>query len=438
MSSNVKPKKGIFYGWFVLGACFFVMFVTTGARNGVGVFVIPMSDSFDWSRGTISIALALGWLVNGITQPFLGQAFDRYGGRKVIAVSLLVMGGGTVVLSQTNSIWFLILVYSIVISTATSGASMVTVHALLAKWFYRKRGIALSLSTSGASAGALVLAPFTAFLILEASWRITWGVLGGMILLLALPLALILIRDEPVDVGERPDGDADERDSSRNGGPRSTRRGPLEFDDWRDSYRTTPMWQLTGAYFVCGVTTAIISFHYVPFAVDRGFSLSTAALAFGLMSGLNVIGVLGIGVMSDRFGRKYLLGSVYAVRGLAYAMLLLAPDVMGLWGFALIAGLSWVATAPLTSALTADIYGLKNIGTLGGLASFAHQLGGALSILMAGLMYDWLGSYDVPFAIAGSMLVGASLASFAIRERRYSVRYQTGAEPVVAPAGGHD
>ena len=108
MSSNVKPKKGIFYGWFVLGACFFAMFVTTGARNGVGVFVIPMSDSFDWSRGTISIALALGWLVNGITQPFLGRLYDRYGGRKVIAVSLVVMGGGTVLLSQTNSIWFLI------------------------------------------------------------------------------------------------------------------------------------------------------------------------------------------------------------------------------------------------------------------------------------------------------------------------------------------
>ena len=130
------------------------------------------------------------------------------------------------------------------------------------------------------------------------------AVADAPLLPLALPLALILIRDEPADVGERPDGDSDERDSSRHGGPRSTRRGPLEFDDWRDSYRTTPMWQLTGAYFVCGVTTAIISFHYVPFAVDRGFSLSTAALAFGLMSGLNVIGVLGIGIMSDRFGRK--------------------------------------------------------------------------------------------------------------------------------------
>lgn len=431
-------RKGIYYGWFVLAACFFVMFVTTGARNGVGVFVIPMSEEFEWSRGTISIALAVGWFVNGITQPFLGRLYDRFGGRSVISVSLLVMGLATILLSLTNSLWSLIVVYSFVISIATGGASMVTVHALLARWFYRKRGVAMSIGTSGASAGALVLTPFTAYLILEVGWRVTWGVLGGMILLLALPLALILVRDEPADVGEQLDGETSEIPARSAGGGRQVRRGPLEVDEWPDSYRSAPIWQLTGAYFVCGVTTAIISFHYVPFAVDQGFSLGTAALAFGLMSGLNVIGVLGVGAVSDRLSRKWLLGTVYAVRGLAYLMLLLAPSSIGLWGFAVIAGLSWVATAPLTSALTADIYGLRNMGTLVGLTTFAHQTGGAISILMAGLLYDALGSYDVPFAIAGSMLVGASIASFSIREKKFSARYQPVKYEASAPAGGAD
>jgi MFS family permease len=89
------------------------------------------------------------------------------------------------------------------------------------------------------------------------------------------------------------------------------------------------MWQMTGAYFVCGMTTAIISVHYVPFAIDRGISPSTAALAFGLMSGLNVIGVIGVGFMSDWMDRKYLLGAIYAVRGLAYAALILVPGALG-------------------------------------------------------------------------------------------------------------
>jgi MFS family permease len=189
---------------------------------------------------------------------------------------------------------------------------------------------------------------------------------------------------------------------------------------------------MSGAYFVCGMTTAIISVHYVPFAIDRGLSSSTAALAFGLMSGLNVLGVIGAGAISDRLGRKYLLGTLYAVRGLAYAMLILAPASLGIWGFAIIAGFSWVATAPLTSSLTADIYGLRNLGTLNGMSTLAHQIGGALSVLMAGVLYDWLGAYDVPFAIAGVTLAGASIAAFSIKERKYSARYQA-AEPAQAP-----
>ena len=426
-------RQRIYYGWLILATSFFVLFVTTGARTGLGVFIIPMTEDLEWSRGEMSAAVAVGWLVNGISQPFIGRLFDRYGGRKVISASLVVMGVSTAMMSQTNSLWLLILNFSFVMSMATGGASLVTVHSLLAKWFDRRRGAALSISTAGGSAGAVILTPFAAYLILMAGWRVTWLVLGTMIIFLALPLALLLIRDDPADMGETPDGDARETDGSPSKKTSSGRRGPLEVTDWRHSYRSRPMWQLSGAYFVCGVTTAIISFHYIPFAVDRGLSLGTAALAFGLMSGLNFVGVLGVGAISDRFGRKYLLGWVYAVRGLAYAMLILAPGMIGIWGFAVIAGVAWVATAPLTASLTADIYGLKALGTLNGMAMFSHQLGGALSILMGGVLYDLLGSYDVPFAIAGSLLVLASLASFSIEEKRYSSRFQPTPELARAP-----
>ena len=428
-------QNRIFYGWFVLAASFFVLFISTGARNGLGFFVIPMSEELEWSRGTISVAFAIGWLANGITQPLIGRIYDRYGARLVISVSLLVVAACAMVLSGTNSLWFLIVVYGVVMSVAAGGASLVTVHAVLARWFYRRRGVAMSIATSGASAGALVLAPFTAYLILWAGWRMTWGVLGAVVLL-GVPMALLLIRDDPRDVGEIPDGDAQEPTPTGPTATESRPRGPLEVDYWRDSYRSSPIWQLSGAYFVCGMTTAIISFHYVPFVLDQGFSLGTAGLAFGLMSGLNVVGVLWVGVVSDKMSRKYLLGTVYSVRGLAYAMLILAPGAMGLWGFAVIAGLSWIASAPLTSSLTADIYGVRTLGTLGGMTTFAHQMGGAVSIVMGGVLYDAFGSYYIPFAISGSLLVAASISAFSVAEKRYSARYQ--ARPVGAAAGNGD
>ena len=437
-----QSSGGIFYGWYVLAASFFTLFLATGSRNGFGVFIIPMTDDLGWSRGSISAAIAIGWFVNGVSQPFIGRIYDRYGGRMVISVSLLILGSCTVLLSQVNSLWSLILIYGFLMSIAGGGASLVTIHAVLAKWFYRKRGMALSIGTAGASAGSMILAPFATYLILLAGWRMTWGVLGILILALGVPLALLLIRNDPADVGETPDGERAPTATEGDGRASATaeRRGPLEVDNWRDSYKSPPIWQLSGAYFVCGMTTAIISAHYVPFAIDRGASPGTAALAFGLMTGLNVLGVIGVGIISDRLGRKNLLAGIYALRGLAYVMLILAPGTLGIWGFAVIAGFSWIATAPLTSSLTADIYGLRTMGTLNGMSTFAHQMGGALSILMGGLLYDVFGAYDVPFAIAGVMLIGASLVSISIREKKYSSRYQPvpSTVPTSMPVGDGD
>ena len=176
---------------------------------------------------------------------------------------------------------------------------------------------------------------------------------------------------------------------------------------------------------MCGFTIALISTHFVPFAIERGVSATTAATAFGLMSGLNVVGVLAVGALADRGGRKNLLGLVYALRGCAYAALVFAPGAWSLWSFVVIMGFSWWATLPLTSALTAEVYGLKHLGILNGLAFTGHQIGGALSIQLGGTLRDLTGSYDLPFTIAALLLCVASMVSFTIHEQRYSTRYQT-------------
>ncbi len=440
-------RNGIFYGWFVLAATFFAMFMVTGARNGFGTFVIPMGDELEWDRGTISLAIAIGWLCNGVSQPFIGRIYDRFGGRTVISVSLLVVGGCTMVLSLVNDIsvfglfvmdrfWFLVIVYGFVISVASGGASLVTIHAVLARWFSRKRGLAISISTAGASAGSLLLVPFAAFMIESVGWRTTWTVLGMFVVFFALPLAWLLVRNDPSDMGEQQDGGPAPGEAA--GGRDAARRGPLEVDYWRDALRSAPIWQLTGAYFVCGMTTAIISAHYIPFAVERGVDPRIAAVAFGVMSALNIAGVLAAGWISDKVGRKNVLAFIYAGRGVAYVALLTLPGAWGIWFFAVVAGFSWIASAALTSSLTADIYGLRTMGTLGGTSTFAHQIGGAVSIYLGGALYDVFDSYTVPFAIAGIMLIGATIAAFSVREKKYSAKFQQAPSqrPLPTAAGG--
>ena len=93
--------------------------------------------------------------------------------------------------------------------------------------------------------------------------------------------------------------------------------------------------------------------------------------------------------------------------------------------FAVVAGVSWIATASVTSVMTADIFGLKNIGVLNGMVNMAHQIGGAASVFMAGELQEMTGSYTLPFSIAMVTLIGASIAAYCVNEKIYSYRYNS-------------
>ena len=422
---HATPRPGVYYGWVIVATTFWMAMFTGGGRSGFGVFVIPMSEELGWSRGTISLAAALGALISGFSQPFVGRLYDRMGGRRLILVCLLLSGLGTALLALTTNLVFLILVFGVLLSIAMAGSSLTTTSALLSKWFHRQRATAMALTTTGSSVGGLLLVPLTVSLIGLVGWRIAWVVLGLLVLILVVPVAFVLLRDDPAEMGLRPDGDAPLSETEQ---AKPVLPGPLEVAYWRDAFRSTPMWQLCGGYAVCGLSIALLSTHFVPFAIERGFSPATAASAYGLMSGLNVVGVLAVGALSDRCGRKLPLGVVYALRGCAYAALVWVPGDGSLWSFAVIMGFSYWATAPLTSALTAELYGLKHLGMLNGVAFTGHQIGSALGIQLGGVLRDLTGSYDLSFAVAALLLFGASLASFAIHERRYSMRYQTVAD----------
>jgi MFS family permease len=433
MNQTTTRKPPIYYGWYIVATCMFVAFVSVGARSAFGVFVVPMEEDLGWSRGAISFAAALGFLVNGLTQPLLGSLLDRFGGRRVIVTTLLIYGLVTAALSLTFHILYLAFMFGVVASVALSGASLTNTGALLSKWFRRQRATVVGLNAAGLSAGGLLLVPFAMYLLQATNWRITWAVLGFIVVGLAVPLALWFVRDDPARMGLNPDGDASPPDLPGGGRPRQ-QRGPLEVDRWPDSLRTMPIWQMTGAYFVCGATTAVLSVHFVPYALDQGVSPGMAATAFGFMMGLNVVGSIGAGILSDRFSRKNLLALTYFLRGCGYVLLLTMPGGLSLWAFAALAGFSWIATAPLTTALTADVYGLKALGAISGISFLFHAIGSFVSILLAGLLYDLTGSYTLPFAIAGALLFPAALLALTIRERKYSTRYQE--QVVPAPAAG--
>ncbi len=453
----IARRTGLFYGWFVVATAMFIAAVTTGARNGFGVFVVPMSEEFEWSRTAISVAAGTGWLMNGITQPLLGHVFDRFNSRRVILISLLVVGLATASLSLTGvfgegvALYVLIFLFSFVLSSAMSGASIGTLMPLLARWFAKRRTFVLGLVASGSSIGGLILIPFSAYMVELFSWQASWIALGAIVTFLALPLGFVFLRNNPAQMGLQPDGDPEPTTEAARNAPQR-RRGMFEVEQWYHSFRTPPIWNLSIAYTVCGITVGLLSVHFVPYADEElGVSPTMAGLIFGVLTGLNVIGAIGGGWLADRFRRKNVLGTVYSVRCLAYLVLIGgligtqnsitlpivgSPALPSLWIFAVMAGFSWIASVPITTSLTADVYGLRALATIAGISFLCHQVGAFFSIILGGVLYDLTGSYLLPFSIAAAFLVPAAIASYTINEKKYSVRYQNQSVPAVGAAAG--
>ena len=426
---EVANRPAIFYGWIVVVIAFFIAFVMAGSGGAFSVFVIPMSREFDWNRSTISLAFFFSTLGSGLCQPFLGHLYDRFGGRRVMLISLSVVGLGTILLSLTFHILFLILIYGVVLAIFRSGGSMGATTWIISRWFQRRRATTLALAMSGSAVGAMALVPLTAYLMDLAGWRLTWVALGFLILIVALPLSYFL-RNNPSDKGLLPDGGPKASEVGNRASMAKAAPGPLEADSWRQSFWTLPIWQFSGAYWACGFITSMMFLHFIPYAQGEGFSRTMAATAFGVMSGLNFVGLLASGIISDRFSRKNVLGTIYGMRVVAFGLLLIAPGAWGLWGFVAIMGLTWYSSATLTNSLTADIYGLKNLGVLNGITFLAHQVGGSLGVVMAGFIYDATGSYVIPFAIGGALMAWSSAAAFSVNEKKYSIRYQASPAPV--------
>ncbi len=435
----VKNASEAFYGWYIVAALFFATFVVIGVRQGFGVFVEAWEEDFGVTTTAVAAAAAIGWVINGVAQPFTGALTDRLGARRVLIYGMLAMGISTLLVATSRNPLMLAVTYGFLVSFASGALSFTPTGALLARWFVRRRGTAMSLLTVGGSVSGVVMIPFLAYFLLNAEWQTVWLVLGGLILVLGLPVLIVIVRSRPEDMGLLPDGDKEEPHEA--GEPATEQRiipvGPLAAERWQESFRSAPMWQLSLAYWVCGITTASISVHFVRWASSESISPGTAALAFGLLSGINALGVLLVGSISDRMQRKTLLGIVYLVRGLAFLSLILLPGGAALWAFAIIGGMSWLATVPLTTSLAADVYGVKKLGTLAGLINMAHQLGGGAAVLIFGWVFDTWDTYDPAFAGGAIFLLLAGIISLSIREKRYSVRYSP-VSPATASAAGGD
>src|SRR5690349_1867574 len=426
----MKASRGtLHYAWVVLGALVVVMLLGSGLRAVFGVFIKPMEATFGWDRAALSGAAAISLLLLGAAGPIVGWLADQWGPRRVIFVSAILLGLGAVLSSRVSALWQVYLTCGVLMGLGAGGVGMSTGAALAARWFESRRGLVMGLVGGAMSAGQLVIVPLAVWLTLTYGWRQSFLYLGLLLFVIAIPITLLFVRDDPAQKGLRAYGAGQ---AIAPGGPAAPTEGRTRVTD---AMQVPAFWLLAGTFFVCGYTSnGLVLTHLVPHAAEHGFSEMHAAQALGVMGAMNILGTVASGFICDRFGRKGPLAFYYGVRGLSLLFLLYVWNVPSLHIFAAIFGLNYISTVPPTTTLTANIFGRYSVGSLSGWIFFAHQVGAALGAAAGGWIFQSTGSYSWAFISAALMAFLAVPLALAIKEAPVSRTPRTTPAPAGLPA----
>jgi len=395
---------GSSYGWIIVFASLLLLVGSFGTQLCFGVFLKPLVDEFGWSRAATSGAMSLVMGVSGVIGVFTGKLTDRFDVRIVVGVAMALGTLFYLLLSRMHSLWQFYLYFGLG-GGICIGSTYAPVGAIVSKWFRENRALALGTALTGIGVGQMVLSPVTAHLIEGLGWRTAYTVLGVVIFVCALPALFVLGRRPP-------EGDKPSLANGPSGGPeRSSAVGSAEGLTTRQAAKTAPFWMMmiTGVAIAAGFY--IVATHIVPAASDAGIAPTTAAIVLTVSAVVGIPGGIGgTWWLSKKLGHKTAL--LLACAGQAVAFFLFIPT-SSLWAFCVVAALlslCFSVSTPVRQAMAPPLFGLRSIGAVLGFAYLAWSAGAVAGPILAGLIYDLTGSYDLAFVVGGALLVIGTLS----------------------------
>lgn len=397
----VKRIGNWYFGWNIVAAATVLTLLTVGMRMGIGPFFLPMAEDLGFSRSLLSGIIAIGMLCYGLGMPLAGYLVGKHGTRPVLLIGNAVVVAASIWTVNAREPLSFLLSFGVLLSFGLALASPITLTPVLARWFIRRRGMALFFLSTGSMAGIAVMTPLLTSAIQAVGWQATILGFAAVYTLFTVPMALFVIRDDAPEHGDQ----TSEQVAARPAGMRT----PVESLKLREAVRTGPFWQITLGLFACGFSMNLLGTHGVPMLMDHGFDATTSSLGIGLIGLVAIFSTLLLGRVSDVLPRKKLLAAIYFVRGLGFFALLLAGAHWELYATAALGGIVWAGSIALSSAILADIYGVRLVGVLYGCAYLGHQVGAMISSWLGGWGYETFGTHWIAFGSAGFFLLVAAV-----------------------------
>jgi MFS family permease len=395
MACTLMPREtqtyGIFPGWYVAIACFFVTMSLGEAMWSFGIFFKPLQVEFGWSRSLVSSGYTAFLIAYSLSSIIASRLSDRYGPRLVLVASGILAGLGVCLCSRTQNLNELR--FFLVLAGLGAGGTWTIPTATIQRWFYGKprAGLALGMVTSGVGIGAVVFNPLINYLILSHGWRNAFLIVG-ILCLGVMVSASLFIRESPGKIAHGI------------GGTTTTEAGTPEL---ATAKVLTHVSFLIIALAACATISVsqFISVHMVPYATDLGISTTIAATAVGLIGAVSIPGRILSGPLADKIGWK---GTVsLSLFGLALAIIwaLFTRTEWMLYVFAFFFGLFWGVRVTAMTGILGSFFGMRSVGDLIGITNAIGNISAAFVPYIAGYVFDLLGSYTMVFLFLSLLLL---------------------------------
>jgi len=410
-------KDNIFWGWYVVAGAFLLMAANYGARYSFGIFVQPLTVENGWSRSAVSLAATINLITYALAGIGAGRLLDRVAPRWITTAGAATGAAGLLLCALARTPLELYLAYGVLYGFGSAWTGAVPVTSSVGKWFVRKRGLAIGISSMGVSLGSITLIPTAAFIMERFSWKAGFLFIGLTLLVPGVLIAqLLLRRTVPEAYGLAPDGDGPAPAmSTAASGP-----APLSAPQPAGRLMADSRFRRLALCHGTAVMTSLMAFvHQVPYAIDNGIEKIAAAASLGAIGFAGLAGQFFFGWVSDRIADpKYSAAIGYTVMAAGMIILLQARTVEMLLVYAMVFGFGYGCLGPLLPILAADRFGRENMGAVFGLLIFfVVGLGGALGPLLGGLVYDLAGSYRWAWGANLGLLIAAAMGIVSLKRR---------------------
>jgi MFS family permease len=406
-----------FYGWNVVAATFVMALFSFGLGfYGVSVYVATLQRVHGWSAAAVSAPVTVYYVAGALLTMVIGGVYERFGPRAVVTGGSIAMATGLAALGVVTRPWQLYPVF-LVMALGWGSMSGAAINIVLAPWWERRRGLAVSIAFNGATLGGVIVTPTLIPLIAALGFPralVTAG-LGSFAVVIAV--ALLVMRSGPHTRGLGPDGEPAVS-------PRATPRVVGERSGRGDALRTWRFWSVS-APFALGLAAQVGVLTHLVALVDPNLGPGAAARAVGTTTATALIGRLLTGIVVDRVNRRVVASATLVVQMLGLALLATAASAAAVYAGCILFGLGVGNLTTLPGLVLAAEWPRERFAALVALAVGINQFTFAFGPALVGIIRDTAGSYAVALGVCIA-LEGAAAAMILLGPRP--------SEPLTRPA----